>query len=57
MGDVLIGKGVGGVGGHGGIYINSDVVISANQDHGVRTGSFASDTTPNGGFRYFTYKP
>mgnify|MGYP002651251144 CR=1 FL=1 len=57
MGDVVIGKGVGGAGGHGGIYINSDVVISANQTHGVRTGSFASDTTPNGGFRYFTYKP
>lgn len=61
LGDVVVGGGTtdNGLrhGGHGGIYILSDVVVSANDTQGVRTGSFAADTTPSSGFRYFTYKP
>ena len=60
LGDITVGAGTivnnVQVGGHAGIYIFSDVVISANGENGVRTGSFGSGS-PSPGFKYFTYKP
>ena len=65
LGDIAAGRGTANVGrvyntyntGHAGLFILGDVVISANQDHGVRVGSFSPTSSANTGFQYRRYKP